>query len=169
MRSKRGFTLIEVLVVIFIISIVTSVAMLTIGRNERKQVESFANELTQLVSFAEEQAVLRSNVLGLSLNKDYLQFSSLQLAKNGIQQNWQPFTDKVLGKHVVPDDIAVNIKVGDIKSSDDDDDKPKSPQIIISTNGDVTPFSIYVGQKGKKPLYVISGDTDGNVTTKELL
>ena len=43
------------------------------------------------------------------------------------------------------------------------------PQIVISTNGDVTPFTIYVGRKGKKPLYAISGDADGNVTSRELL
>lgn len=168
-KRTGGFTLIELLVVVFIISIVTSVAVLTVGRNERKQVESFANELTQLVSLAEEQAVLRSNVLGLSLHQDYFQFSHLQLAKNGAQQDWKPYTDTVLGKRFVPDDIEVGINVGDSNSTtDDDDSKPKKPQIIISSNGDVTPFSIYIGQKGKKPRYVISGDTDGNVTTKEL-
>lgn len=169
MNKQQGFTLIEILVVIFIISIVTSVALLTIGRNDRKQVESFANELTQLVSFAEEQAVLRSNVLGLSFDKNYLQFSQLQMSKNSMQQTWQPFTDKVLGKRSLPDGVTVNVQIGNDKAPQDgDEDKPKNPQIIISSNGDVTPFSIYIGEQGKQPLYVISGDTDGNVTTKEL-
>jgi len=166
MKQARGFTLIEILVVIFIISIVTSVAVLSIGRNENKQVESFANELTQLVSLAEEQAMLQPKVLGLTLNQQYLQFSSLQA--EGTKRNWVPLDDNVLGKRDVPSGIEIGIQVGDALTKSDDD-LTKKPQIIISTNGDVTPFTIYVGRKGKKPLYAISGDADGNVTSRELL
>ena len=43
MRYQRGFTLVEILVVILIISIITSVGVLSISRNENKQVETTDN------------------------------------------------------------------------------------------------------------------------------
>jgi general secretion pathway protein H len=168
-QLNRGYTLIEILVVIFIISLVTSVAVLSIGRNENKQVEAFANQLTQMLSFAEEQAMLQPNVLGLSFNKHSLQFSSLQIEQDGTKQNWIPLNDNVLGKRDFPGDIEIGIQVGNALANNDDQTVKDVPQIIISTNGDFTPFTIYVGRKGKKPLYVISGDENGTVTNKELL
>ena len=49
-----------------------------------------------------------------------------------------------------------------------DENEKHSPQIVISTNGDITPFKIYVAKTGKSPRYVISGDADGNITSKSL-
>ena len=48
------------------------------------------------------------------------------------------------------------------------EDEDQLPQVVISTNGDITPFTIYVGKKGKSPRYVIKGDADGNITSKLL-
>jgi general secretion pathway protein H len=153
----RGYTLIEILIVLFIISIVSSVAMLSIGRSENKEIESFANEVMQMMSLAEEQAMLQPVVLGLTANDHVLQFASF--GKN----TWTPFQDTILGKHVIPNAIRVAIDVGEHVTSE-----KKTPQIIVSTNGDVTPFTIYIGKKGEKPRYAVIGDADGNITRKEL-
>lgn len=167
MRKQSGFTLIEILVVILIISIITSVGVLSIGRNENKQVETFANELTQLVSLAERQAMLQPNTLGLKLDRESFQFSSLQTAQAGVKQNWVPLQDNFLGKRNIPDDIEIRVDVAHAQSSDDESAK-SLPQVIISSNGDITPFNIYVGLKGKKPRYVVSCDASGQVTSKVL-
>ncbi|GEM_PF-1002776 len=174
--TARGFTLIELLVVIFIISIVTSVALLSVGRNENKRLESFTNELVQMVTLAEEQAMLQPVVLGLSLGENSYQFSSYHAVVDKNVNPWMPFKDRVLGAHNIPNDIQVSVVMNGKLSSDSDDnnDDPKEkaknniPQIVISTNGDVTPFTIYIGKRGQKPRYVINGDADGNVTSRLL-
>jgi general secretion pathway protein H len=174
MRKQKGFTLVEILVVMLIISIITSVGVLSINRNENKQVETFASELAQLVSLAERQAMLQPNVLGLQLEKESFQFSSLQTGQAGTKQDWVPLDDNILGKREIPDGIELRVDMShDMKTSDsdktnDDDKKIKLPQVIISSNGDVTPFNIYVGHKGKKPLYVVSVDASGQITSKSL-
>ena len=89
-RSKAGYTLIEILIVVLIISIVTSVAMLSIGRNENKQMESFAQELMQMLSLAEEQAMLQPTVLGLMLSEQSLQFASFKPAFDSDKSSWIP-------------------------------------------------------------------------------
>lgn len=164
-RDVKGYTLIEILIVLFIISIVTTVALLSISRNENRQVETFANELTQKLVFAEEQAMLQPQVLGLSLSNQSFQFSSYQLTADGKKQVWTPLQDTVLGKHAIPGNIQVSLEMNGNQTKQMEKD---NPQIIISTNGDMTPFTLYVGKQGEKPLYAILSDGDGNVTSKLL-
>lgn len=172
MRQNAGFTLIEVLVVLFIISIVTSVALLTISHNENRKLESFANELAQTLTLAEEQAMLQPSVLGLSLNENTFHFAAYQPDEKGKKLAWIPLEDKLLGSHVIPYGIQIDIKVDGKAATSSNHDEAETvsaiPQIIISTNGDITPFTIYVGKKGQKPRYAIRGEADGNVTRQLL-
>lgn len=164
-RNVKGFTLIEILVVLFIISIVSSAALLSIGRNENRHIETFANELAQAMTLAEEQAMLQPTVLGLSLKEHSFQFSSFQLTAEAKKNVWTPLQDALLGQHTIPNDIQVDVEVSGNRAAAED---KTTPQIIISTNGDLTPFTIYIGKKGEKPRYAIRGDADGNVTNKLL-
>lgn len=166
----RGFTLIELLVVIFIISIVTSVALLSVSRNENRQLEAFAKELQQSVTLAEEHAMLQPSVLGLSFASESYQFVSYQPpAGPDKKQSWSPIQDQLLGKHIIPNGVELRIEVSGQKAHQQEDEEAAiQPQVVISTNGDITPFTIYVGKKGKSPRYVLKGDADGNVTSKML-
>lgn len=171
-RSSRlhraaGFTLIELLVVLFIISIVTTTTLMTISHNENRDIETFAKELTQMVSLAEEQAMLEPNVLGISLASNSVRFSSLGKDTETNKSVWLPLEDRTLNNFVIPGNIQVSLEVAGGKV-DIVNGKNAIPQIIISTNGDVTPFVMYVGKKGKKPLYAITADADGNVASTAL-
>src|SRR5579885_1593659 len=103
MTSHHGYTLIEILIVIFIMSIAASVALLSIQHNENKQMEAIANELNQMVTLAEEQAMLQPKILGLSVKANTFQFTSLESTEEGKKYTWVPLHDTVLGKHTVPD------------------------------------------------------------------
>jgi len=74
--NRCGFTLIEILVVILIISIVTSVALLSISRNENRQLETFTKDLVQTLTLAQEQAMLQPAVLGLAIERHTYQFAA---------------------------------------------------------------------------------------------
>jgi general secretion pathway protein H len=163
---NAGYTLIEILIVLFILGIVTSVALLSINQNDNKRMESFANEITQIMTLAEEQAMLEPNVLGLSITEHAFQFASLQPGKGSKKNSWLPLEDVILGKHHIPRNIQIAIAVGGTPLNVDN--LGGDPQIIISMNGDITPFTIYVSKKGEKPRYAIIGDGDGNVTNQLL-
>lgn len=172
-RHNIGYTLIEILIVLFIVSIVTSVALISISHNENKYLESFANDMTQLMTLAEEQAILQPAILGLSLNEQSFQFLSWQPMVNKDKKeekknNWAPLEDNILSNHMIPNNIQVQVRTGDKSSKSEEETKTDHPQIIISTNGDITPFTIYIGKKGQKPRYAITGDADGNITNKLL-
>lgn len=161
----HGYTLIEILIVLFIISIVTTVGLLAIGSSDNREMKSVANELTQIVVLAEQQALLSPNVLGLTVHPHTLQFSSLQTAVNGKENTWLPLQDTVLKAYQVPSDIQISVNVGEKIAIAT---QANHPQIVISTNGDITPFTIYIGKKGEKPYYAVIGDADGSVTNKLL-
>ena len=166
-KFAAGYTLIEVLIVILIISIVPTVTLMTISRNESRDIETFANELTQMVSLAEEQAMLEPNVLGISLASHAVQFASLGKDNETQKPVWLPLNDHVLSRAAIPGNIQISLEVaGKVVKINGASKSP--PQIIFSTNGDVTPFVMYVGKKGKKPRYAITADADGNVSSTSL-
>ena len=167
-EKSKGFTLIEILVVMLIISIVTTVALLSIRRNETKEMETLAKNISQMVTFAEEQAMLQSRVLGVAIQSQQLQFASLENSKDNKKTIWHALNDHSLGTYKVPNNVQMTISSGNSKTDIDNDAKELKPQIIISTNGDIIPFTIYLGIKGKKPQYAITGDADGYISTKHV-
>lgn len=166
-RKQQGFTLIEVLIVIFIISIATTMTLLSIGKNENREIETFAKEVTQMVSLAEEQAMLEPHVMGISLQPRAIQFASLNTDKETQKKSWLPMTDHALNQHAIPSNIQISLHIAgnpvSLNATQEGD-----PQIIISTNGDITPFVMYIGKKGKQPLFAITADADGNITKTAL-
>lgn len=164
MKRLAGFTLIELLIVMFIISIVTSVALLTISHNENHQMESFTHEITQLLTLAQEQAILEPTVLGLVLTGHSYQFASLEGNTISKNNSWNLLNDTLLGIHTIPDNLQLEMKIGNAAIAANNDTNTINPQIVISTNGDMTPFTLYIGKKAKKPRYAITGDANGNIT-----
>lgn len=170
--KNNGYTLIEILIVILIISIVTSVALLNINNNKNRRIESFANEFLQMMTLAEENAMLQPQILGVTLSDHAIRFLAYESAAIEKKNKWQPWQNDSLSPLNVPDDIELRLvtltsSVSATKIDANDDDQT-IPQIMLSTNGDVTPFTLYVGKKGEKPRYAISADADGNISNKLL-
>jgi general secretion pathway protein H len=149
-----GFTLIELLIVIVIISIVSSVALLTISHN--KNSEYFAHEFVQLMALTEHEALLRPATFGIGLTPTSYQFYIYNSEKK-----WSALTDKNLKPHSISDKIHITLKMNDKIVNLDG-----KPVIIISDSGDITPFVMFVGAPGKEPLYQIIGEANGNIKSE---
>jgi len=166
-HGVRGYTLVEILVVLLIISIVTGAGLLSISRNQNKQLETFASEMTQLITLAQEQAMLQPSILGLVVMDHSFHFSSYEVNEFNNKAGWVLLDDTILGQHAIPSMMQVEVRSQNKSSSDEDKEKRKeTPQVIISTNGALTPFAIYVAKKGEKPRFVITGESNGHVSYK---
>jgi general secretion pathway protein H len=161
-KIVRGFTLVEVLIVMLIISIVGTAAILTVSRNENSRLENFSKQLTNLIMLAEEQAMLQPAVLGIVFSKNSFRF--YQYRENPPDKpTWNALNDPVFAIHKIPKDTKISLKVLDKNIPVTHNDETIQPQLIISSSGDPTPFVIQLGKAGAKPTYQITGSEGGSI------
>ena len=138
-----------------IISIVASVAVLTITTNQNKNIENFTHQLVNVITLSEEEAMLRPATLGLAFTSDTYQFYQFQ-------KKWIALTDKIYGEHHFSRSIKLSLKVQNKIAPLDG-----KPYLIISTSGDVSPFVILIGKQNHPPLFKIVGFANGNIKSEE--
>ncbi|MDN4502951.1 type II secretion system minor pseudopilin GspH [Alteromonadaceae bacterium BrNp21-10] len=163
MKSK-GFTLLEIMVVLLIIGIATSVVMLNFNNQDyQKDLKKQAQRFQTVVSMASEFAILNQQQLGVSVKGNRYKFVILD-----DEQKWQLITDEpALAEFALPEIFALELKLDGLPWQDEDSlfdnklfDEPSAfdeyeqqkqdeeekqlppPQIYILSSGDITPFSL---------------------------
>ena len=160
-RDKlSGFTLIELMIVIVIISVIASFAVLSININQNKRLETIANQLTNTLSLAQQEALIRSVTLGFAVNKNSVQFYNHQQGSAADDNPWKALSDPILGLKHFPKDIKMTLKIKDKSISG------PVPQLVISASGEITPFILYIGKQGASPRYKIIGETNGSIKSE---
>ena len=171
-----GFTLIELLVVISIISIAFTVLItLTYSfSNPTDAIKQEAQRLQQLLTFAQEQSVIRGEEYGLRLNEARYRFMRLD-----DENKWIDIAgDSLLYPRQLPENMRLVLLIEklDVVLEDEDEqpvvnqnneDNPENqikPQLFLLSSGEVTPdFSIRVRLAGVDPFYEIIGNANGEI------
>jgi general secretion pathway protein H len=147
-RRAAGFTLIEVMVVVFIIGITASLAVLTMSGGE-PPVETETRRLKTLLGLVREESILQGRNLGLRFDAQGYQFFVLGNDK------WTALAqDPMLRHRELPDSLRLELEAEGEQlkffPSDDDDedkkdeDKEKTPQVFFLASGEVSPFSVII-------------------------
>lgn len=153
---SRGFTLLEVLVVVIIIGVVISFAVLSINSDD-KTLEEDAQRLEALIKLTGQEAVLQSTELALQFDEGGYEF----LAYDG--KKWQPITDdEILRPRKLPDNVAVDYEPeGQKVTLKGMDDEAKPPRIYFFSSGEMTPFRLSLHRRGELDGYVLTGSARG--------
>jgi len=161
MKRKHGFTLIEILIVMLIISIVSGVAILSITHNQQKQLEQTAKKLARLITLADDEAMLKPATLGLGFSQTGYQFFHYEPSENEEDNHWKPLEDRHFGLQALPANVQIRILI-------EDHEMPLNgqPQIIISESGDITPFVLLIGKSGENPAYQVLSTAEGEVKSE---
>ena len=136
-----GFTLVEILVVVFIIARIITVVGLSGGSaRERQALREETLRLQQLVTLAAEEAVLGSQQIGIVFERDGYRFMLLD------GQRWRVMDDdRFLRPRQLPDDISMQLTVEGrsdeltITGLQTDD---IAPQVLLLSSGEATPFVV---------------------------
>jgi len=157
--GRGGFTLIEIMLVIFIIGISSGLAMLSTGLFDRdRQLKNMAKQITRIVRLAGNEALLNQMDLGIAFYQRGFIF-----LRFGSNNTWAPLTNNnLLQNYTLParTQLTITIEGQNIALSST---IPKIPQIVISSAGELTPFTVGVAISQKPPSYWITGQPQGNV------
>ena len=146
-KSIAGFTLLELLVVVLLIGIFMSLAVLSIGGDQRgEELEREAKRLVALIEYAREQAVLRTQEWGVRFEEDAYFFMLLE------DDSWVNVgKDNVLHERQLPSGMNINLIVEDLAvdmapdfdlDEDDEQTSVERPMVFILSSGETTSFSV---------------------------
>ncbi|MBL4647676.1 MAG: type II secretion system minor pseudopilin GspH [Gammaproteobacteria bacterium] len=158
--TSAGFSLIELLVTLLIISVVVSAATLFIGtdrsgQNIRSSIDLFHSRL-QLVA---QQAILTNQTLGIDITSEGYQFYRYTFKEQ--QYVWQVINEeRALRATTWPSDTKIQVTVNHQALAFLGAQFSDKPQIIFYTNGNITPFSIIFNQQ-----YYMQGNVNGAITS----
>ena len=163
-NPAAGFTLLEVMVVVFIMATLTSLVLLATGDGERgdRELRREAERLAVAMDLASEDAMLRTLELGLVINRQGYRFVMLD------NNEWLDYGggNRALRAHALPEglDVVIEAEGFDVELTEDDDDT--GPQVIFLSSGELTPFIIRLGRIAEPALVVLEGDAAGNIRVR---
>src|SRR5207244_11558374 len=99
-RWPRGFTLVELLVVLVIVALAGGLAIVTLDRDERRLAAREAKRFAGALEFAAARAQARNETLGVSAD------SAIRFwRREPSGEKWLPLDDDVLGARVLPEPL----------------------------------------------------------------
>lgn len=152
MSSDRGFTLVEILVVLLIVGITISFAMLSFDDFGAKRRIVFATEeFVRHVNLVQHQAILEMSTFGILVDKN-----SYQVYRYADSTHWSAVSkNHIFTKHFFPSQAILKFQP-QINTRG-------TPQIVINESGDMNPFQLLVGVKDSV-ISMISGSHSGAMT-----
>ena len=168
MRS-RGFTLVEILVVVVIMAVVISLAVLSIGVTGRDpQLDEESRRLKALVDLLHERAVLEGRDFGLRIEPTAYEFTVYDPDRN----RWltivgeTEFRRRELPKGVnfilELDSQVVVLKA--IARTFASDLPPPPPQVAIAASGEGTPFRLTLLREATQAKAAVDADAFGKTS-----
>jgi general secretion pathway protein H len=163
MADSRGFTLIEILVVVVIIGLVAIGAVLTLGSSRRDDaLETESRRLEGVISYVREQAELATREYGLRVEGGRYEFLAFD-PRRGL---WRTVDeDDILRLRTLPPGVRLRLIVEgrEVLLRPPREGDPLVPQVMLFSNGDVTPFEITIERDGAEEPALIASTDSGTI------
>ncbi|MGO8855418.1 MAG: type II secretion system minor pseudopilin GspH [Steroidobacteraceae bacterium] len=167
MRSK-GFTLVEILVVVVIMAVVISLAVLSIGVTGRDaQLDTETRRIEGLVGLLHERALLEGRDFGLRIEPTAYEFVVYVPARDRWERmnQDQEFRHRELPKglsfQLQLDSQTVVLKPVDKNLSSG---QLPNPQVAIAASGEGTPFRLTLQRDATNAKASVDGDALGKIS-----
>ena len=170
----RGFTLIEVLVVLLIIGVLATLVSLSVsGRAVDDRMEAETRRLERLMQLAADEAQAKGLELGFRITDEGLEF----LSPNNGGSGWAVVQEGLFRPREIPPPMQLELHIDGrrqkpVQTSDDeastsvrgldlDQSERIEPQVLILSSGEVTPFTLDVVLPENPAFYRVEGNALG--------
>ncbi|GAB1265570.1 GspH family T2SS minor pseudopilin variant ExeH [Aurantivibrio infirmus] len=169
MRSNSGFSLIELLVVVFIIGIMATVVSLTVDLggtdSVNEELQQQAEKLLEFSILAEDQAVLSGDPIGLVLippGSETTWRYTWQHYRGGAWRDLEaPFVIQGLSEGV---ELAIDVEGEEVNFEPLEEDEVRLPTVVFYPGGEVTPFFLTLFDRTEIDVkQVLSSQRNGRV------
>lgn len=166
---SRGFTLLEVMVVVLIIGILINFAVLSVG--DRSLADTLDNEsrrVERLLVLAQEEAELQGLLVGLRLTEDQLQWVGL-----GGDNRWMPYAESgALRSRPLTPPVAIALSIEGRRvppaQTLEDAEVSMEPQGLFLSSGEATPMVLDLSAPPLDTIYRIEVDALGRVQRQQI-
>ncbi|HEY2807306.1 MAG TPA: type II secretion system minor pseudopilin GspH [Steroidobacteraceae bacterium] len=161
--AQRGFTLVEILVVVVIIGVLAAGMLLSVSLTGRdRELEQESTRLVDLFKYAREQGELQTREYGVMFQDDGYQF----LVYDAHRGLWREvFEDDALSERKLPDGLTVTLTVDarPVVLKRPKDAKDKTPQVMLFSNGDLSTFSVTLQRDNGVRTVIIAPNEKGEI------
>jgi general secretion pathway protein H len=172
----RGFSLIELLVVITIVGIVMSIALLSLGLlGDDRDLRTEGRRVIALIQVAQDEAVMQGREFGLELMVGAYRFVEYDPLLNA----WgELIGDDTFRQRQLPEDYELDLFVegqrvlldlepasfGDPEETANQDlTENYAPHVLIFSSGDMTPFELHIRRPDQDQGVVLEANLLGDI------
>ncbi|ANP05374.1 type II secretion system minor pseudopilin GspH [Escherichia coli] len=177
--SQRGFTLLEMMLVILLIGSAASLVLMSYPAAQQKNMQQQRERLQTQLDFALDTLQQDGVVLGLQIRPQGWEFKFLQHQKSEspssvtgshiwqeyVWQPWQPRRAVMGGK--LPDEISLELQLQNLQQWSPASGLEATPDILLLPGGEVTPFTLLFRQMESNTVVGLRVDESGVIDVFE--
>lgn len=185
---QRGFTLIEVLAVVFLIGVAMAAITVSVGGGQSRELKSHARYLYNAMHMALEEAVITQSQVGVRFDvegmADELQYRYRFLVLQPQQQRWLVLPADIIKSRALPQGVELQVRVDgqliiigaeqkkglfsrEAKTADEKEGQAPVPDIYFLSSGEMPDFDVTLRDAQSGAEYTIKGNMLGQLSLVE--
>lgn len=174
MKPQRGFTMLELLVVLVVVGIMVSMATLSFGVLGRdRQSEEETRRFWAVLQQAREEAELQAEDIAVFISADSYEYLRFDPRRN----EWLSLADDELyAPRELPEGLRFRLRVESREAvlkpglpdrSDEEENQKWPPQVMVLSSGEVMPFELELERDGAPSVWRVTGQANNDLRVEK--